>query len=621
MIPKDRLLRASLCMLASSMAYANPSKPGTLYDIRPIFPGANIISANFSDGASASASFCVKDNTGQGNSLFASQPMASGINVSVSLMPVDSPRCDYILTATFKSSGAQVSSRVYSPMPMTVCSSTTVCSQTSPQNSVFLTPSSIIFPPMLAAGDLSESPFLEVSTDLGVSWAVPSSIDSGLSGLSPTIKTGSFAGGVGCSNGDGDLCMAAGSYTDIDGNKQLLLATSYDAGQTWSFPSVVTESTTYTPNLDSTAGDIPFIGLHKPTCHGTTCIVGGYYVSTDTTAPERPVVLVGEYSNDSWSITAPSSVTDPTSSSLNFGIATSPLIGSAYSPATGNYMAAGTYQPNGETYSLPMLALWDGSDSAWTFPESFSDALTKPTPNASTSSTVSSVSCAQGDSNYCLATGSYYDNTSTPRQLGFIALNSGPNNETWEYPADLIQPTLTDGTRTTSNFYQNSACGTSVCAAVGNTSIDSSSYALLGYINTKDISPAWTFPKAATDGTQTKSYNAVAVLNNSTIIAIGNGFISVGTAGDDASWTLTTVFSDLPNYTDLNLQAVSCIEESKSCIVTGSYSAYDDNQELQTYPLLLSSKDSGKTWHFNAAGSQDGQGEGTLWAAGGAAIS
>ncbi|MCH9756309.1 MAG: hypothetical protein K0U37_03835 [Gammaproteobacteria bacterium] len=503
---------------------------------------------------------------------------------------------------------------------LTVCAADTagnlspfLCSQTPASDALSVSVTKASSPPLITTGSYSSSdavwdyPLVGVSHDLGVSWATPESIEPTLTSPTPEFNGDPAVNFPMCSE---DACIASGhyrtSYTSGGGSvpyKTFLLSVSTDQGVTWSYPSDVTNPTSLDPSFGFV--DVPLIGLQQGTCVGSTCIVPGFYIDTDSIG--RNVVVVGTLNDGNWTWTFPTDITKPTHVTPNFSSGEG-LLSTAFSPSTGNYMAVGTYVSSSNTIQ-PFLGV-SSNLNTWSTPESFTNPQGL-SPAYSNFGPMRSISCSQGSSNYCIAVGHYYDTQVSPVQTPVAAVNSDTSE--WRFPDTFTQPVTSPNVITIEGgAYTSAYCDQATCAIVGSYIRDGQEGGgfgpLLGF--TSNTGQSWTFPSEIAGSSSGAAFNNVTVMNDTTIIAVGyfldpnnlqQLMILRGTLDSQgrAQWAFLTggeSLKGLPdNYNNGSFSSVYCLAENKTCIAAGTYQDSNSKQ----YPALFVSQDAGLTWNFS----------------------
>ena len=406
----------------------------------------------------------------------------------------------------------------------------------------------------------------------------------------------------------GAICIASGayrtSYTSGGGAvpyKTFLLSVSVDGALNFEYPTEVTNPTTLSPAMGTV--DEPLIGLQQGTVNSSDCIVPGYY--KDTAGTGRNVVVVGQVNDGTCTWTFPTEITEPkTVADFSAG---GGLLSTAFSPSAGKYMAVGTYVASPNNINKPFLG--ESSDlNNWSIPNSFTDPTVSP--DYSNFGGFPSMSCSQGTSQYCIAVGNYSDKQTQPVQWPVAGVNTDAS--IWSFPTTFTQPvTSPTATPVLGGAYSSAHCDDATCAIVGSYSRDTSGGfgPLLGF--TWNTGTDWIFPSEVALSSSGAVLNAVRVLNDTTIIAVGSFLdpnlaqkfmILRGTIDDQggSTWSFLTGWDTLIGLPDNNssqLSSVYCDAENNTCTASGSYLDANNN----SFPALFVSHNAGVTWTFSAA--------------------
>jgi len=425
-------------------------------------------------------------------------------------------------------------------------------------------------------------PLVEVSHDLGATWAYPSSIMD-TSSISDFTQVGALWG----ANCYGATCIVAGSYYSSGGPQKPLVALSSDSGATWSYPSDITNVAGLNPTFDSSGI------LHGASCSGALCIAAGAYSHQIPSFPfpisrSYPLLAVSTDSGSTWSY--PTSITNPstTPAFVSGGFATLPNASCSGSIC----IAVGNYSDG--SVSRPLLALTTDAGSSWSFPS----AITNPTitPAFTSNGILYGGSC---DGAICVAAG-FYNSGSETHPLLALSSDSGSS---WSFPTSIAMPTTTPTYGDYGSLLSAKCSGTLCIAAGGYRAADSSFYPLVAV--SQDSGSTWSFPTSITNAALTPPSSGLSTVFNgascyaSTCIAAGSYY-----AVSSVNYPLLAVSQDsgstwayvnsVPADFDGNgyLYGASCI--GSTCIASGYY---NDTLSVER-PLLMLSTDSGSTWSF-----------------------
>jgi|GEM_PF-3338603 len=200
-------------------------------------------------------------------------------------------------------------------------------------------------------------PLLGLSIDGGNTWTFPTSITQ------PETTPAFVDIGILIVNGCSDnICIASGRYNDGTTTRPLL-AMSTDACQTWTYPTSITEANLPVFQSGTLTGGA--------SCSGNLCIAVGSYVDDEDPRVRHPLLALSKDAGKTW--TYPEAVINPdtTPKFQNTG----QLFGASCSGrrciATGRYQAV-------DGLIHPLMAVTTDYGATWTFPETITDTSTIP---------------------------------------------------------------------------------------------------------------------------------------------------------------------------------------------------------------------------------------------------
>ncbi len=476
-----------------------------------------------------------------------------------------------------------------------------LASQPSPEDAVDATITTAPVPIMTvgsyADSSGSQRPLLALSADSGNTWSYPTDITQ--PSTTPTFSDGGVLVNVTCNE---STCMAVGSYIDDSdpGTRRPLLALSTDSGNTWSYPTDITQPST-TPTFSGNGA------LASITCNKSTCMAVGSYA--DSSGKQRPLLALSTDSGGTWSY--PTDVTEPNTGSTFSGDGALASITCNESTC----MAVGTYSSSGT--QLPLLALSTNSGGTWSYPTD----ITNPNgaqPSISPAFTQGALASVTCNESICMAVGGY---TPTSGFLTALLALSTDSGNTWSYPTGITQPNtanpplLVDQTPIAAAL-TNIICNEGICMAIGAYS-SPTRYPLLAL--STDSGSTWGYPPSGNKPASAQppispTYFSIGGLKN--IIRNGSTYMTVGFYGTNNNgvlqqlpllglstdsgntWSYPTDItqpSTTPTFSDNGvLVSVTCNEST--CMAVGSYT--DDSDPGTKRPLLALSTDSGNTWSY-----------------------
>lgn len=457
------------------------------------------------------------------------------------------------------------------------------CYRPSPANILRVTVLPITKGAGIAAGNYDDTnglqrPLVALSTNAGSTWTFPSSITE--PNTTPAFSSvGNFLG-ASCS---GNTCIATGRYRDTSNTQRPLLGLSTDAGNTWSYPSAITEPST-TPAFSSSGVFV------NASCHDSICITGGQY--TDTSNTVRPLLALSSNTGATWSF--PDDITQP---STTPAFSTNGRLEGSYCDrniciTAGRYLATDGVQ-------RPLLALSSNAGNTWTYPEGITNLTT--TPAFSSGGIFFGTNC---HNSICIAGGGYTDINTIQRPLLALSTNTG---NTWTFPTTITQPSTTP-TFSSGGQFIGTNCHGSICVAVGYYT-DTSAVRRPLLALTTDAGSTWTYPEDITNLTVTPAFGSNGQLlsascHDSTCIAVGfysdinairRPLLALST-DTGSTWSFPENMTQptiTPAFSSGNFRGVSC--EGNTCFASGTY--VDTNTISR--PLLAVSADAGKTWAFS----------------------
>jgi len=359
-------------------------------------------------------------------------------------------------------------------------------------------------------------------------------VNGSVNGRAPDPRNHLFVcapGGISCAGTEyplnvmkSPLAIAAGGYSDMGGNSYLLLAMSA-SGEGWSYP------------IDSLTSPLDFgssSGFNSSSCsdNNAVCIAGGSYV-THSTGVAYPVLAATLDKGKTWTYKVQSTSKFPEDffQAGQFGFASVDCDGTLC-------VAGGSYQVNTTPppFEVPFLMVSDDGAKTWT---TKMDSTTPQLPSGfGYSGAITGVSCK---GKICAAVGSYLNLSFFDYPLLASSTDGGKN---WQYKIDSTNPppSLYDF-----GGFSGVSCSDKGCVSIG------------GYNSSPD-SLKLTFLLAHTANGTHWSYKQIN--NVPTIFAQGS------------------------------LSAVSC--DNNLCITAG----FNEDSSLTQYPLLARSQDGGNTWFY-----------------------
>lgn len=415
-----------------------------------------------------------------------------------------------------------------------------------------------IAPGQWCSGSFCENslPLVALGTQNTTTWTYPHSVFQNLTtAIDPNFVSGDLKAGSCFGSGGNSVCIASGIYYTNSAFFPLL-ALSSNGGKDWTYPPSIFKNPTTSIDPTFTKGYLSTASCTKSTCD-SVCIASGNFCTTSNCDFQLPLLALSTDKGNSW--TYPSSIFNDLKTSVDPKFNTGFFISSSCT-GEGNKaicIAAGSYSNNSAI--MPLLTLSKNGGQTWSYPPDILDDLAAKIGHRFTGALFNAASCSgAGKKAVCIAAGSYF--TTSGAGIPILAISRDGGNS-WRYPPfiytklkTLVDPNFAGGT------FDGASCigtgKTAICTAAGS------------YCNKTNMC----FPLLASssDGGKTWAYPP-------------------------------SIYSNLPSVIDPGFKfglfsSVSCsgIATNNFCTAAGQYS----NDSSDTFPLLATSTDSGKTWTY-----------------------
>lgn len=433
---------------------------------------------------------------------------------------------------------------------------------------------------------VTRRPLLALSNDQGSTWSYPASITT--PNVTPSIANRAELIDAAC---DTSTCVAIGVYVDGSGESHPLIASSTNAGASWS----------YSNNL----GGLIDVSPVSVACNTNTCMISG--TQSNMNGERNMFIAIKNNKGGSWTI--PSTFSQP---SLDPAYAKDGAIYKVYY-YNSVWFALGSYR---DVYDVvrPFLARSTNEGVTW----ELNNSVSKPnlSPAFLKEGVLASIACNR---RFCTSTGSYIDTSNKERSIYSISTDQG---KTWSYISNTSLPKITPAAQI-SNLGLIS-CSDTTCI-IGGTYRDTNNMIRPLLIVTSDQGKTWSAPTiittAGASAPSESSYTGVtsstckgklcmAIIKSAaqkpkdTTLPTIPVLIQIATSTDSGkTWTLkkqeliTKNVNGSKSYSFNLITNIRC--NAETCISFGAKFEQKSQGNKMT-PLVGVSRNQGGTWDYPA---------------------
>lgn len=417
--------------------------------------------------------------------------------------------------------------------------------------------------------------------------------------------------------------MAAGNYSNTNGNFFPLVVTTNNSGSVWKYPRAVFEDLKISIDPEFFSGL-----LQAAACSGSVdksvCIAPGFFCKGMDCFNELPLIAVGRHNANTW--TYPSSVFQDLQTRIDPNFTRGSLNGASCTSSGNNAfcVASGVYST--PSMQFPLLALSSNGGGNWTYPTSIFQNLTTSIDPSFSGGFLFSTSCNKSTCNsVCVASGAFCNDSGCNTQLPLMALSIDKGNN-WTYPHSVFQDlkNVIDPNFFSGSLMSSSCTGSgnkTICIGVGRYFNNVTALPLLAL--TTNGGSNWTYPPAIfTDlpskighGLESAFFNSGSCTGSgmsARCIAAGAFTKSNGvqtpllalTKNSGQDWTYPPfIYTKLKTLVDPDFKVgvfngTTCIDTGKNsiCMAAGNYCT--DTFCEKSFPLIAITSDGGKTWRY-----------------------